>query len=173
MNKQALASAVSLALFSVFVTNNSGVAYGFEGLRVLSARERETDEPQEFLLDEDKAFRLKDYLNQNDPAIAVVLQPFQGGADGADSESDGPSAEELAEKAAAEQAETDRIAAEQKAADEKAAADKAEADRIAAEQKAADEKAAADKAEADRVAEQKAADDKAAAAAKKSAANKA
>lgn len=169
LNKQTLATAISVALFTVFVSNNSGTAYRFEGLRILSARERETDDPQEFLLDEDQAFRLQDYLNQSDPAIAVVIQPFQGGADGSDRESDVPSADELAAKAAADkQAETDRIAAEQKDA-----ADKAEAERIAAEQKAADELAEANRLAAEKkAADDKAAADKAAAAAAKKAAAK-
>jgi hypothetical protein len=68
---------------------------------------------------------------------------------------------EDSDKAAADAAEADRIAAEKVAID-KAAADAAEADRIAAE-KVATDKAAADAAEADRIAAEKVATDKAAA----------
>jgi membrane protein involved in colicin uptake len=127
--KQISKSLIAASLAHVFVTNNSGAAYGFEGLRILCARERETDEPQKFELDADQAFRLKDYLNEQDPFIEVIIQPFQGSADAPDSESTGPSAEELAAQ--------EKAAADDKAAEEKAAADKA----AAAAKKAAANKA--------------------------------
>jgi type IV secretory pathway VirB10-like protein len=170
MEKTFLATAIQVALVSAFVVNNSGVTYGFEGLRILSARERETDDPQELIIDKDQAFRLQDYLKLQDPFIEVVIQPFQGGAVDSDGESTGPSADELAaaaaqaeaEKLAAAQAEADKLAAE-KAEAEKLAAAQAEADKLAAE-KAEAEKLAAAQAEADKLAAEKAEAEKLAAA---------
>lgn len=84
MEKTLLAAAIC----QVLVSNFSGTSYTVLGCRVLSAREHESDDPQEFLLPESEAQAMADYLKNENPHITVEIRPFQPepGSDGEDAD---------------------------------------------------------------------------------------
>ncbi len=87
-----VAAAVSAALATLLVTNNSGTTYNYAGYRVKSLRELEADEPQRFELLPEKAQQMKAYLHKQNPGLKIVIIPPQS-ADDDDTDDDQTGAE--------------------------------------------------------------------------------